>query len=831
MMGVANLWRKLNLWPRLVIAVTVVFAVLFGVFSLLALRAVDESTDRILSERLVIAQMAAGELDRMLERALGQLETARSLSRFDPGATSLANESDLLTQAHRGLGRLSLGVYFLDARGRLVVAAPSQTARVGRTLSTMPFVRRVVATRRLTISAPFLTRSGQPAVAVAMPTLHPDGRLRSILVELLDVSTVDVTGPLQEATSIGRTGHGELVGPNGIVIASTEAGDALKAGEHLPFYRRMLRTPGLVVENVVYTPWNHPPTAGHEGHHVMAWAPLHLAPWGVAVGGSDRETFAPVRRLRWTLLLAGAGTLAVLWLLILVGARLLVRPVQTLTQAARQMANGDLKDAVQVREGGEIGVLAESLEAMRTQLAKSLLTVRRWGESLEAKVDERTAELRVRNRQLAAVTAVATAANRAHTLPEMLDGCLAAIVEHTRADDVAVRLVDEATGDLGPARARGGNQSFACRSPNAANVCPCELVAAGEQPLHLGQGKERSLRLRCASQSDVLAVLPLRAHERVIGVLVLTAAHGEPLDHGERKALAAIADQLANALESAQLLEQLGQIQAQREIQRMRADLIAAVSHELRTPLGFIKSYATTLLRGAATMDTETRHEFLGIIDEESGRLEQMIEELLDASRLQTGQFPIDPRSVELRAFLDHVATKVRPALEVSDHELIVRVPAEDVDAFVDPLRLEQVLDNLLDNATTYSDRGTAIEVDLVGEDDRAILTVRDHGEGIPTAEHETIFDPFYRGTNSRTRGTRGVGLGLAICRGIVTAQGGEIWVESAPGRGATFVVSLPISRTVTPASAVSPRQGGQDAQADSAGRLATRDSSGRRPV
>jgi signal transduction histidine kinase/HAMP domain-containing protein len=826
MMGAANLWRKLHLWPRLVIAVTVVFVVLFGVFSLLALRAVDESTDQILSGRLVIAHMAASELDRVLQRAVGQLETSRSLARFEPNASSQENESPLLTQAHRGLGRLSLGIYFLDAQGRLVVAEPSRTARIGRTLSTTPYVRRVLATRRLTISAPFRTRSGKPAVAVAMPILNPDGRLRSVLVEILDVSSVEVTGPLQEATRLGRTGHGELVGPGGIVIASTEAGDALHAGEHLPFYRQMLRTPDVVVESVVYTPWNQTPSAGNGAHHVMAWAPLRVAPWGVAVGGTDRETFAPVRRLRWTLLLAGAGTLAALWLLILVGARLLVRPVQTLTQAARQMASGDLEDPVRVREGGEIGVLAESLEAMRMQLAKSLVTVRRWGESLEMKVDERTAELRVRNRQLAAVTAVATAANSAHTLPQLLDGCLAAIVEHTRADGVAVRLVDEATGDLSPARAQGSYQSVACRpQPNAANACPCELVAAGEQPLHLGQANERSLRLRCATQSDALAVLPLRAHERVLGVLVLTAAHGEPLEQGERKALAAIADQLANALESAQLLEQLGQIQAQREIQRMRADLIAAVSHELRTPLGFIKSYATTLLRGAATMDTETRYQFLGIIDEESGRLEQMIEELLDASRLQTGQFPIDPTSVELRALVNRVATKVRPALEESDHELIVRVPAEDVHAFVDPLRLEQVLDNLLDNATMYSDRGTVIEVGLVGEDDRAILTVRDHGEGIPSAEHEAIFDPFYRGTNSRQRGTRGVGLGLAICRGIVMAQGGEIWVDSEPGRGARFVISLPISRTATPTSAVPPRQGRQDARASSSGSVEGRES------
>jgi two-component system sensor histidine kinase KdpD len=226
----------------------------------------------------------------------------------------------------------------------------------------------------------------------------------------------------------------------------------------------------------------------------------------------------------------------------------------------------------------------------------------------------------------------------------------------------------------------------------------------------------------------------------------------------------------------------------------MRSELISAVSHELRTPLGFIKGYATTLLRDDTPIETPTQRHFLEIIDEETDKLEHMIDELLDASRLQAGRLAIEPEPVSLRKLVSRSVEKVRPALEGDGHAVTLRLPDEDVDVLVDPLRIEQVIDNLLENAGRYSDPSSPVDIDVVAENGHALVSVSDRGDEISPTDLEQIFEPFYRGRNAARHGIRGAGLGLAICRGIIEAHGGRIWAESGHGERNTFLLTLPIT-------------------------------------
>ena len=775
---------------------TLGFVALFGIFSLLALRAVSDSTDRIVEERLVIAQMAARELDRLLERAFYELDKATEFADFDPRAPSLAEEYHMLAHAYGRVGTLSLGVYFLDAKGRVVLSQPAGKLAKDTDLSREPHVEQVLETRRRSVSLPFRDpTTGRPAVALSSPILNADGTLRSILVGLVDVSSADVLDPLRHAMNLGHTGHAELVGEGGLVIAPTRPGGFLKPGEHLDFYLRMLRAGTSGAETVPYTPWQSAPKHQEE-HHVMAFAPLSVAPWGVAVGGTEQETFAPVVRLRNTLLLVGALALAFLWVLTLVGARLLVRPVRVLTGAAREMAAGNLEQPVQIGEGGEIGMLGESLDAMRVQLRESLEKVRRWGEELELKVQGRTAELATRNRQLAAVTAVATAGNQARNLEGMLSRCLEVALEHTGMEAGAVRLLDGNSSRLVVAASHGAYRDFFCHDKAVGMAeCPCGAVASTGAALYLDPEARRSFQPPCrAREAQALTILPLQSPKGTLGVLSLSRNRGVPPSQEERQPLAAICDQIAVAIQNARLSEELRQVEARREMQRMRAELISAVSHELRTPLGFIKGYATTLLRDdISDIDPATQREFLQVIDEETGKLEQMIDQLLDASRLQAGRLPIDTKSVFLGGLVGSAVSKIRASLERTGHTVATRVPHEDFPVKADPIRLEGVLHNLLENAARYSEPGTPVEVVAGRDGEYAVVSVRDQGDGIPEAEQEAIFEPFYRGESSRRRTVRGAGLGLAICLGIIEAQGGKIWVESVPGRGSTFLFTLPL--------------------------------------
>jgi len=787
--GPFALWRRLALWPRLVIAVTLGLVVLFVGLSLLAIRAVDDSTNRILQERLAFSVMLAQEFDRLLTHTFSELAA------FHPGASSLSEQRRLLEGTYeRGRGPFA-AIYLLDRTGTVVLALGPAGPAAGADLSRKPYVARVLATRQRGISAPFWDSRRRPVVALSNPILDSDGTVRAILVSTLDMSSPDVMERLDTAERLGRTGHAQLVGQGGIAIASTEPGDVLRPGEHLEFYRWMLgaREPGI--ENVPHTPWRPEAASPRSEHHVMAFARLSTAPWGVALGGTDTETFAPAARLRRTLLLAGSTSLAALWALTLLGARLLVRPVRVLTRAAEEMASGNLERTISVSEGGEIGVLGESLEAMRAQLKDSLETVRRWGENLELKVAERTAELNARNRQLAAVSAVTAAANEARDLEGMLSRCLDVVLEQTAMDAGAVQLLDESRDRLAEPVSRGACSDFPCpKSAAATDECACTAAAAAGTPLYLGRTERHRLQPACPMSAEAVAILPLRGPGGVLGVLSLARQQGEPPTPEEHSVLAAICDQIAVAIENARLAEELRRMEARHEVQRMRAELISAVSHELRTPLGFIKGYATTLLREDAPIDPATRRQFLEVIDEETEKLEHMIDELLDASRLQAGRLPIERKPVSLGPLLTHAVDKLRPAMETTGHAVVLQLPDEDVRVLADTLRMEQVLNNLLENAARYSDPSSPVEVGLVAEDGHAVLSVADRGDGIPEAELEQVFEPFYRGQNSKRRGIRGAGLGLAICRGIVEAHGGKIWVESVYGKATTFFLSLPLA-------------------------------------
>ena len=295
------------------------------------------------------------------------------------------------------------------------------------------------------------------------------------------------------------------------------------------------------------------------------------------------------------------------------------------------------------------------------------------------------------------------------------------------------------------------------------------------------------------SQTHALAILHLKSRKDVIGTLCLTRHQGEALSSEERETPEAIAGRIGTAVENIRLMDELGRLETQREQDRVKTEFISAVSHQLRTPLGIIKGYATTLLRDDIEVDQTDQREFLQIIDEESDRLQRMVDDLLDASRIQAGRLQLDQITVHLNTFLQAAVDKVAANLSLREQAVEVRPIRRDADVLIDPGRIEQVLHNLLDNASRYSDSGSIIFVGVeIGEDD-AVVSVTDDGQGIEEDEMERIFEPFFRGVRARERDAGGTGLGLAISRGIIEAHGGEIGADSAPGKGSTFRFSLPL--------------------------------------
>ena len=238
-------------------------------------------------------------------------------------------------------------------------------------------------------------------------------------------------------------------------------------------------------------------------------------------------------------------------------------------------------------------------------------------------------------------------------------------------------------------------------------------------------------------------------------------------------------------------------ITAELESERLKADFVATVSHELRTPLTPLKGFLATLIAGTGEDDPATRREFYGIMANQTERLERLITDLLEVSRIESGRVPVDTRRVDLTALVrEHVEDFAR---QQPDRAIHLRFPGSAVVVSADPFRVGQVVANLLSNALKYSDTVSPVEVTVaLAGSEQAIVSVRDEGEGIPQAEQERVFERFHRVEGHMTRRTGGTGLGLYIAKRLVEAMHGRLWVVSSPGNGSTFSFSLPAAPPLT---------------------------------
>jgi PAS domain S-box-containing protein len=227
-----------------------------------------------------------------------------------------------------------------------------------------------------------------------------------------------------------------------------------------------------------------------------------------------------------------------------------------------------------------------------------------------------------------------------------------------------------------------------------------------------------------------------------------------------------------------------------REAEEMKSTFISVISHELKTPVALIKGYAGTLRREDADWDKGTIRESLEIIEEESDRLAQLIDNLLDASRLQAGQLRLDRSDVNLARMAARIVQEFRT--QTDRHTFEIDFPDEYPVVQGDAERLRQVLSNLISNAIKYSPDTGKIIVSGRYDDNQVYVAVSDQGIGIPAGERERIFDRFYRVDSALSRRTQGAGLGLYLVKSVVEAHSGRIWVSSTPGQGSTFVFTLP---------------------------------------
>jgi two-component system sensor histidine kinase KdpD len=286
---------------------------------------------------------------------------------------------------------------------------------------------------------------------------------------------------------------------------------------------------------------------------------------------------------------------------------------------------------------------------------------------------------------------------------------------------------------------------------------------------------------------------PLERPEDGVETIELDESHvlvlGQPqLPAEARRVLSAFAASVTVAVRGRELEREVEEAAEIMEVSELRTAILAAVSHDLRTPLASIKAAVSSLRQDDVRWTEEETHEFLAAIEEEADRLGNLVGNLLDMSRIQTGALNL----VRTKVGLDEVVPKALASLPDSGRSVEVDVPESLPRVDVDAALLERAIANLVANACTWNGSGHPVQVTGSATEDLVELRVVDRGPGIPVEERERVFEPFQR-LGDRTSAD-GVGLGLAVARGFVEAMGGDLRPEDTPGGGLTMVIGLKVA-------------------------------------
>lgn len=415
-------------------------------------------------------------------------------------------------------------------------------------------------------------------------------------------------------------------------------------------------------------------------------------------------------------------------------------------------------------------------------------------------------ESQFRNEQLAALHQISLAITSQLDLRELLRS----VVEHAttllKAKAGAVALIDEINGAL----------RFVARY-NAPTILDSLSIRPGEGLTGVVAKDGKALIVNDygsfpraiiseldLGMSAVLAA-PLKWKEQVIGVIdVFDTADSRLFNSDDVDLLERFAAQAAVAIQNARFVQEAARVEALRETARLKSEFLLMVSHELRSPLGLLRGYAAALNRNDITLTPEQRSSFLQRIDEAAVILSAMTRDILDVTKMESGQFPLKKMVFDISDTISRLIDKFKA--DKGDRWRFLADISGPLFVEADPAQIERVLVNLLDNATKYSDDGVEVRVRAKEESEGwVVVEVEDEGVGIAKQDVEHIFEKFYQGRSLQKQPSEGSGLGLYICKQIVEAHGGEIWVQrsdtcrsrdvegrSKSGRGSIFAFKIP---------------------------------------
>ncbi|HEY5636075.1 MAG TPA: ATP-binding protein [Burkholderiales bacterium] len=594
---------------------------------------------------------------------------------------------------------------------------------------------------------------------------------------------------------VGKTGYAYVVDANGLLVSHPDISLVLQkttlAG--LPQVRAALASPASPGTE---TPPDASEAVDRAGREVLsAWARIDALGWAVFVEQPTQEAYAPLyATVMRTALLLVAGLL----LSILAGfvfARQMIGPIRKLQEGAAAIGGGDLDQKIDVRTGDELQALAEQFNAMAAKLGESYA-------GLERKVEARTAELQESlDQQQASAEVLGVISSSISDTAPVFDKIIESCERLFSGRIVGLNLVGE-DGLIRIGAYHGPHREdferifpLPVTRDSGSGLAILERRVIHYPDVDNGEEVPAATRQGCQSIGIRAAIFaPMLWESRGLGAIFVGRDHARGFSEKEVALLRTFADQAVIAIQNVRLFHEIEEKSHQLEVANQhKSEFLANMSHELRTPLNAIIGFSEALDERYFGELTDKQAEYVKDIHASGRHLLSLINDILDLSKIEAGRMDLDLAEFDLPAAIDNALTLVRERAQRHGLALSRELDPALGTVRADERKLKQILLNLLSNAVKFTPEGGSVSVHAKPINGMIEVAVTDTGVGIAPEDQAAVFEEFKQVGNDYTRKGEGTGLGLSLTKRFVELHGGELRLESTPGKGSTFTFTLPV--------------------------------------
>jgi PAS domain S-box-containing protein len=693
-----------------------------------------DKIDRFLYERTV-------DVQELTDREVIQRYLSRPANRTTDSSRQLVKQLN----RYRVLGGAWENLSLIDTKGAAVLSTDGQ-ASIDSLRQQAEFKKaydQAIAGEMSYTDLFAQTKDDVPVMLFMAPVRDASSQAQPIIGvvvgELAWQSALEIMRGIQDSQAILLNGHGINIGEN----KSNHSDEILKQDyANTAVFKQAQGNKGAKILPGLEDPHNKPDQK--EEVYVTSYSKetgyldFRGNGWMLILQTPVSKALAPVASLRSTVILIFSLTALLTAALALLFAKRFTKPIAILTQRAREISEGNLQQRVPVSSNDEVGTLAQAFNVMTDRLASSYA-------ALEQKVVERTKQLQVKVEELAAAKAKDDA-----VLTSMGEGLI--VTDNAGhlvlANPAAIELLE-----INPTKHIG--KVFL-------KVAKLAEVDAKDEKPSADQRVTRTYTLTRKDDSKLLIIImttPIVQEGKTIGAIGI-----------------------------------IRDITKEKEVDRMKTEFISLASHQLRTPLSAIRWFSEMLLNGDAGKLNNEQTDFTKNISDSTERMIELVNSLLNISRMESGRIIVDPKPTDLHELVEGIIEDLQAKISERQQTLTVSIHKELPKINLDPRLISQVYMNFLTNAVKYTPKGGEITVMISRKDDELVSQISDNGYGIPKAQQEKLFRKFFRADNVSKIETDGTGLGLYLVKAIIESSGGRVWYKSEEGKGSTFWFSLPMS-------------------------------------